>query len=174
MAEKVKLRDYQKSILDRLDVVNAGDAGDASRYLGVIIGDRHVLVDLQEITETLVVTEIQPVPLVKPWFLGMTNVRGVLYAINDLAQLIDGVTTELSSDTRMLLFSDDVISNVGFLADKLVGLRNTDLMKRVKSKKKDNLYFGDDCYEDDDKNVWHVFNAQRLASASEFEVPYAV
>lgn len=172
-AEKVKLRDYQKGILDKLEEIKA-DASDASaNYLGVEISGRNVLVNLLDITETLVVTDIKPVPLVKPWFLGMTNVRGVLYAINDLGQLLDNRFTEISSNTRMLLVNEDIFSNVGVLIDRLIGLRSFDVLKK-RDEKEVSLCFKQESYEDNEGNVWYVLDCERLVDSKEFEVPYAV
>jgi len=141
MAEKVKLRDYQKSILDRLDVVRT-DA-------------------------------IQPIPLVKPWFLGVTNVRGVLYAINDLGMMLDDSATELSSDTRMVLINQNITSNVGILINRLIGLRNLSVLTK-RDETEDNLCFKQESYTDEDGQVWYVLDLERLVNSKEFEVPYAV
>lgn len=172
MAEKVKLRDYQKSILDRLEVVRTDDSDVAASYLAVEIGGRNVLVDLLDISETLVVTEIQPVPLVKPWFLGMANVRGVLYAINDLKQLLDNSFTEISSNTRILLVNETISPNVGILADRLIGLRSLDVFKLKKSAEKSSVCFKTDSYEDAEKRIWYVLDCEKLISSKDFEMPY--
>lgn len=171
--EKVKLRDYQQSILDKLEMIREDASNVPSNYLGVEISGRNVLINLLDITETLVMAEIEPIPLVKPWFLGMTNVRGVLYAINDLGQLLDGQSTEISSDTRMLLIGDDISSNVGFLVDRLVGLRNFEKLKKKKKTEK-TICFQPERYEDEEGNLWYVLDCERLVSSKEFEVPYAV
>lgn len=172
MAEKVKLRDYQKSILDRLEVVKTGGTDVATSYLGVEIGGRNVLVDLMDISETLVMADIQPVPLVKPWFLGMANVRGVLYAVNDLRQLLDGSFTDISSNTRILLINESISSNVGVLVDRLIGLRSIEVFKLQKSTKKDGEFFKSERYEDAEKNTWHVLDCEKLVGSKDFETPY--
>lgn len=172
MAEKVKLRDYQKSILDRLEVVRNDAASIPASYLGVEIGGRNVLVDLLDISETLVVPEIQPIPLVKPWFLGMANVRGVLYAINDLTQLLDGRFTEISSNTRTLLINESISSNVGVLVDRLIGLRSLDVFKLRNGADKESVCFKSNSYEDSDKKVWYVLDCEKLVSSKHFETPY--
>ncbi len=171
--EKVKLRDYQQSILDKLEMIREDASNVPSNYLGVEISGRNVLINLLDITETLVMTEVEPVPLVKPWFMGVTNVRGVLYAINDLGQLLDEQATEISSNTRMLLISDDISSNIGFLVDRLVGLRNFEKLKKKKKTEK-TVCFQPERYEDEEGNLWYVLDCERLVSSKEFEVPYAV
>jgi len=173
MAEKVKLREYQKSILDRLDLVRTDAYTAANSYLGVLIGKKNVLVNLLDISETLVVSDIYPVPLVKPWFLGVSNVRGVLYAINDIGQLLDKQTTEISSDTRMLLINNRIASNVGILANKLIGLRQLGMFKAKEGITEDSLCFKSDIYKDDQNNDWYVLDCEKLMNSKDFETPYA-
>ena len=172
MAEKVKLRDYQKSILDRLDIVRSDASSVVESYLGVQIGGNNVLVSLLDISETLVVTEIQPVPLVKPWFLGMSNVRGVLYAINDLGQLLNNQYTEVSSDTRILLINNSISSNVGILVDKLIGLRQLDAFTLKEETEQDSICFEPRLFEDSEKKIWRVLDCEKLVSSKELETPY--
>ena len=173
MAEKVKLKDYQKSILDKLELIKTDASSMTVNYLGVEIGNRNVLVDLLEISETLVMTDIQPIPLVKPWFLGISNVRGTIYAVNDLVQLLDGSPTKLSSNTRMLLINGKITANVGFLVDRLIGLRSTETLKLLKPSTEDSICFSADRYEDDEKKLWYVFDCKKLVSSRVFETPYA-
>ncbi len=173
MASKVELKDYQKSILDKLASVKADASGAAVSYLGVDIGGRHVLVNLLEISETLTMTDIQPVPLVQPWFLGMTNVRGTLYAVNDLMYLLDSQLSEISSDTRLLLINERIASNVGFVVNRLVGLRSLDMFHPIADASEDSICFAKTRYEDDKKEVWHVLDCQKLAHSKAFEAPYA-
>ena len=118
MSKQSQLREYQTNILARLENAKKAGAEAPAGYLGVVIGSKNVLVNLQEISETLPVVDIQRVPIVKAWFLGVANVRGVLYAINDLAQLLDNTFTNISSNTRLLLMSDTVTSNVAFVVEK--------------------------------------------------------
>jgi twitching motility protein PilI len=103
MAKRSQLREYQTNILARLENAKKAGAESSAGYLGVVIGTRNVLVNLQEISETLPVAEIHPVPIVKPWFLGVANVRGVLYAINDIAQLLEAKFTSISSNTILTI-----------------------------------------------------------------------
>ena len=172
MAEKVQLRDYQKSILDRLESVKSADSEAAISYLGVVIGSKNILIDLQDIRETLPIIDIQPVPLVKSWFLGVSNVRGVLYAINDLAQLLDDAFTTVSSNTRLLLLNEGIASNVAFLADRLIGLRSLDVMQKRSEESGDNICLKQESYEDADKRIWYVLDCLKLVHAKEFTTPY--
>lgn len=173
MAEKIKLKDYQKSILDKLEAVKTDTAGAPVSYLGVSIGGRAVLVDLLEISETLSMVDILPIPLVKPWFLGLSNIRGVLYAINDVVRLLDDKPTEISSNTRMLLINKKIISNVGFVVDKLIGLRSAESLKALDDSTEDSICFASARYEDEEKRLWTVLDCKKLVSSRVFEMPYA-
>ena len=180
MAKELKLRDYQNSILAKLESIKNADAAPPAGYLGVVIGSRNVLVDLQEITETLPLVDIQVVPLVKPWFLGVSNVRGVLYAINDLAQMLDNSLTQISSNTRLLLISEGIAANIAFVADRLIGLRNiTDLTKLEKnpdnkseSELQTDICLKPDVYEDAEKRLWVMLDCDKLIHSKEFITPY--
>jgi twitching motility protein PilI len=174
MAKSSSLREYQSGIIARLEAVKAAGAEVSQSYLGVMIGERHVLVNLQDISETSPIVEIQPVPLVKPWFLGMSNVRGVLYAVNDLAKMLDGVSTVMTSSTRLLLMNDSVVSNVAFLVDKLVGLRKLDEMQLTTNVVDDELCLKPESYEDADKRLWYVLDSDKLVRSREFSAPYLV
>ena len=131
------------------------------------------MVNLQEISETLPIIDIHRVPLVKPWFLGVANVRGVLYAINDLAQLIENSFTNISSNARLLLISDSVTNNVAFLVDKLVGLRKLDEMHLGETLSEDNICLKNQTYQDGENRVWHLLDCDKLIRSKDFATPYA-
>ena len=78
MAKNSQLREYQNNILAKLENAKKEGATPPAGHLGVMVGKMNVLVNLQEISETLPITHIKQVPLVKPWFLGLVNVRGML------------------------------------------------------------------------------------------------
>jgi twitching motility protein PilI len=174
MAKANSLRDYQSSILARLESIKNADAEAPAGYLGVVIGSKNVLIDLQEITETLPIVDIQSVPLVKSWFLGVSNVRGVLYAINDLSQLLENKLTKLSSSTRLLLIGEGVAANVAFLADRLIGLRSLNALKKRDEEEQDSVCLKPETYEDTEKRVWYVLDCEKLVHSKEFAIPYAV
>ncbi|HSF72102.1 MAG TPA: chemotaxis protein CheW, partial [Methylotenera sp.] len=138
----------------------------------VVIGSKNVLVSLREISETLPVSEIQPVPIVKPWFLGVSNVRGVLYAINDVAQLLEATFTSISSNARLLLISDTVSSNVAFVVEKMIGLRNINEMKPHEIEHEESACLKTQTYQDDENRIWHMMDCDKLVRSKEFATPY--
>lgn len=174
MAKGSSLREYQTSILARLEDAKKAGAEAPAGYLGVVIGSKNVLVNLQEISETLPVIEIQRVPIVKPWFIGVANVRGVLYAINDLAQMLENTFTSISSNARMLLINDTVTSNVAFVVDRMIGLRKLDEMKLREETAEDSACLKTQTYQDEENRIWHMLDCDKLVRSKEFATPYAI
>jgi twitching motility protein PilI len=174
MAKGSQLREYQTNILAKLEDAKRSGAEAAAGYLGVVIGSKNVLVDLREISETLPITDIHRVPIVKPWFLGVANVRGVLYAINDLAQLLENNFTPISSNVRLLLISETVTSNVAFVVDKMIGLRKLDEMQLQDQESEETACLKTKTYQDQDSRIWHMLDCDKLVHSKEFAVPYVV
>ena len=174
MAKGSQLRDYQTAILARLEDAKKAGAAAQAGYLGVVIGSKNVLVSLQEISETLPVVGIHRVPVVKPWFLGVANVRGVLYAINDLAQMLEHTYTTISSEARLLLMSETITSNVAFVVDKMIGLRKLDEMKLNDEASEESVCLKAQTYQDEENKVWHMLDCDKLVRSKEFAVPNIV
>ena len=122
MARRLNLQAYQENILARLKEV--GQAQEGASFLGVQIGEDAWLFSLNNISEVLPVPEIHPVPLTHAWFLGMTNVRGNLYAVTDLSSFSGGRPARMSGDSRLLLVSHRFGINAALAVDRLFGLKN--------------------------------------------------
>lgn len=174
MAKGSQLREYQTSILARLEEAKNAGAGTQAGYLGVVIGSKNVLVNLQEISETLPVLGIHRVPVVKPWFLGVANVRGVLYAINDLAHMLEQIFTTISSEARLLLINEAITSNVAFVVEKMIGLRKLDDMKPFEDAGEESVCLKNQTYQDAENQVWYVLDCDKLVRSKEFAIPNIV
>ena len=174
MSKQSQLRDYQTSILERLENAKKVGAEAPAGYLGVVIGSKHVLINLQEISETLPIMDIHRIPIVKPWFLGVANVRGVLYAINDIAQMLENTFTSISSSARLLLMSEAVTSNVAFVVEKMIGLRKLDEMKLRAELVENDICLKSQTYQDDENRVWYMLDCNKLIRSKEFATPYMI
>jgi twitching motility protein PilI len=172
MAATNSLKDYQANILARLEEVKKVGASASAGYLGVIIAGKNVLINMLEISETLPLMEIYPVPLVKDWFLGVANVRGVLYAVTDIGHLISHEKTMISSNSRVLLINNEVTSHVAILVERLVGLRKLDVMHTVKAKTSVDFCMKPEVYEDEEGKQWYVLDCVKLIKAKEFVQSY--
>ena len=174
MDKRTTLRDYQTNILARLENAKKAGAEPPAGYLGVVIGGKNVLINLQEISETLPMMDIQRVPLVKPWFLGVANVRGVLYAINDLGQMLENTFTTLSSNARLVMVSESVTSNVAFVVDKMIGLRKLDEMQVREEAVDESVCLKTQSYQDVENQIWHMLDCDKLVRSKEFTTPYEI
>ena len=120
-AKRVSLRDYQRELAERLR--HADSARSASK-LGVQVGTETWLIDLVEAGEVIPVPPITAVPLTRPWFRGVANVRGNLYSVVDFAAFLgDGVTAG-GEQARLLLLGERFRSAAALLIDRSLGLRN--------------------------------------------------
>lgn len=74
MAKRISLREFQESLVERLNSAQRGATRRA--LLGVASGDDLWLLDLSDSGEVVPLPELTTVPLTKPWFAGITNIRG--------------------------------------------------------------------------------------------------
>jgi twitching motility protein PilI len=126
MAARISLRDYQRELAARLQ--SAGSRHAASK-LGLQVGVEAWLVDLAEAGEVVPVPPITPVPLARPWFRGVANIRGNLYGVVDFAVFLGGTAAAASEQARLLLISERFRMGCALLVDRSLGLRNPDELR---------------------------------------------
>lgn len=170
MAKDLNLRKYQEDILAKLDAISGSVSNSANSRLGISVGGYQVLVDLADISEVLALPDLFAVPLTQSWFLGMANVRGNLYGVSDLSQLIGKNAAAKTSNSRVLLVNQQLTPQVGLMVDRLIGLRNLDQFKAKKSTKQADC-FTQQTYEDSEGNNWLELDCRALVDAKEFMQP---
>lgn len=175
MAKTSNLREFQEAILLKLrDVATQGDVASTSR-LGVTVGNKKLLVSLNQVREVLPVPPIQAVPLTFPWFLGVTNIRGNLYNLTDLAQFLGLPATTRNINTRILLLNPDTTSSsttqVALLISNLVGLRNLDAMQVKPDVNKGEVFFCHEVYQDAEGGEWFEVDFEMLVKHQDFIQP---
>ncbi|MGH8744921.1 MAG: chemotaxis protein CheW [Burkholderiales bacterium] len=122
MSKRASLKDFQESLANRLKAA-AGEAVPSAR-LSFEAGESRWLLRLDSSGEVLTVPDISRVPLTKDWFLGVANVRGVLYGVSDFAAFVGGVDTVRGTENRLLLIGQPHGVNIALLVTRLAGLRN--------------------------------------------------
>jgi len=75
------------------------------------------------------------VPLTRPWYLGLANVRGSLLGVIDLARYLDDghvapTPAAAGSTPRLLVFAPSLGLNCALLASSVYGLRHAGTMTR--------------------------------------------
>ncbi|MBI3903421.1 MAG: chemotaxis protein CheW [Nitrosomonadales bacterium] len=122
MASRLNLREFQQDLSNRIHA--QGRTGDQISTLGVQIADQYWLVDMVNISEVLSLPPLTPVPLSKPWFRGVANIRGNLYCVADMAAFQHKGETVAAIANRVLLVAERHAFNAALLVDRVLGLRD--------------------------------------------------
>lgn len=124
MAKRISLREFQQSLAQRLTSAHRGEARRA--LLGVASGNDHWLFDLADSGEVVPLPPLTSVPLTKPWFSGIANIRGTLYSVVDFSAFRGGEPTRRNANARLLLIGAKHGTNSALLVDRTLGLRSAD------------------------------------------------
>lgn len=171
MAKTSNLREFQEAILAKLkDAANQVGMESTSR-LGVVVGTKRFLINLNEVKEVLPVPPVLSVPLTKSWFLGTTNVRGNLYNVSDLAQFLNMPPTAKSVNNRIMLLSIETTAQVALLVDGLVGLRSVQEMHVESGNDESKQLFSKQRLSDADGNEWFELDTEGLVQDKNFIQP---
>lgn len=122
MAIKTSLRQFQTDLAQRLSSAKAEPA--AARRLGVQCGTGYWLIDLADAGEIVPVPEILPVPLTKPWYVGVANIRGSLYSVVDFSLFAGAESVPRGQENRLILAGAKFGINSAILVTRMLGLRN--------------------------------------------------
>lgn len=159
MSKRFNLREFQQGLLDRMQVQAEGENQVAT--LGIILGRESWLVDMADISEVLSIPELTVVPLTKPWYCGVANVRGNIYSIADLGAFMDYGLTAHDIQSRVLLIGQKYNFNTGLLVAKVLGLRNSTDWQRSE---KNGMVF----YKDGTGQQWQKLDIRQLIQQPEF------
>jgi twitching motility protein PilI len=160
MSKRFNLREFQQSVLDRLQAQLAS-GGSRVSTLGVQIGEEFWLVDMSDINEVLPLPPLMAVPLTKPWFCGVANVRGNLYSIVDLSVFSGGATTPREGQSRVMLAGQKFAFNAGLLVTRVLGMRNSTEWQRSEQD-------GEVRLKDGNGQVWRKLEMAQLLQQPEF------
>lgn len=162
MAERTSLRDYQRDLAERLR--GAGAMRIASK-LGLQVGEEAWLVDLTEAGEVAPVPAITPVPLTRPWFKGVANIRGVLYSVVDLPEFLGQKPVVLGDRSRLLLIGERFRLGAALLVDGALGLRNP---SQLRTNESGGGAWARAAYTDRDGKQWKELDLPQLAQHPDF------
>lgn len=125
--DRNRLRDFQQALAQRLR--QAAELPQRQSRLAVQVGDRGYLLNLDDISEVAPIGQITPVPLTRPWFVGVTNIRGTLYAVSDFAAWLGMHFTSDIGARRLILLGQRLAKHrAGLIVTRIVGLRLLDEM----------------------------------------------
>jgi len=130
MAARTSLRDYQRELAGRLQ---SAASGQAASKLGLQVGTESWLVDLTDAGEVIPVPAITPVPLTKPWFRGVANIRGKLYSVVDFPAFLGGAAVVPGEQARLLLLGERFRMGGALLVDRSLGLRGAEQLQATQA-----------------------------------------
>jgi twitching motility protein PilI len=163
MADKLSLRDYQRDLAERL---RAAENSHNVSMLALQVGEQGWLVDLGDASEVIPVPPITPVPLTKPWFKGVTNIRGNLFSVVDFPAFLGATPVNVAAESRLLLIGDRFRMGSALLVDRSLGLRNpTQLTARPKSSQA-SWVKGE--YVDQEGRIWQELDVPQLVQQQDF------
>jgi twitching motility protein PilI len=158
MARKSSLREFQAHLADRL--AGAGDQR-AAGFLGILSGAEYWLVELPDSGEVVPLPPLTSVPMTKPWFVGIANIRGNLYSVVDFSAFCGRETTLRTGDSRLLLIGTRYGNNASLLVTRMLGLRNIDDLTPAAEDPRGPPW-GSRAYTDKEGHRWRVLNVKRL------------
>ena len=150
----------------KLHSLASSDTASPSK-LGIQIGAQFWLVNLSDISETLPIPKLTPVPLAQPWFCGVANFRGNLYGIVDFSHFLGGAPTQFGVDCRLLLVHQKFSVNCGIVVSRMLGLRNPEKMQQVEMEGEASPWVAAE-YQDETGRRWLELNMQALAGHAQF------
>ena len=93
-------------------------------WQGVVfeIGGQRLVAPMGQVSEILTMPEYTSLPLVKPWMLGIANIRGRLLPLTDLSRFLQ-VPSQLSqmAQRKVIVIDHDNMFS-GLLVDKVLGI----------------------------------------------------
>lgn len=164
-ARRTRLREFQARLVERMHAAAAGTTSQASQ-LGVLIGQTRWLLNLQAAGEIVSVGGITAVPLTKDWFLGLTNIRGNLISVVDLARFHGSAPTPVDKESRIIAFAPALGFNGGLLVSRVLGLRNVAEMEAQAAPA--GAAWAAQCYVDRDAHVWNELDLSLLVQDPQF------
>jgi twitching motility protein PilI len=165
MSRRISLREFQQDLVRRLTEARVSTETPTAR-LGVQVGNEYWLVRLDEAAEVMPPPPIVAVPLTRPWFRGLTNIRGNLYSVIDLAQFQGGAETLATPDCRLLLVGEKYQMAAALLVGRMLGLRNLSAFER--RERAPQRPWEQAHYTDGDGREWRELAMEALVYSGEF------
>jgi twitching motility protein PilI len=172
MSNKQALRAFQNRLAQRLQSVQT--TGVAASWLAVEAGSSRLLFPLSHAGEIFPWTDVQKVPYVQPWFMGVSNLRGGLYGVIDLASFLQtSASSRQRTDNelaqcRLVALNPLLEANCALLVDRLLGLRTTEAFaSSAAADEGAPAYFGH-VYTDLEGRQWQELNLQLLSQHPAF------
>jgi len=158
------LRAFQEELSRR--IAAAGTVVRKDVRLAVKTGSSGWLIRLPDAGELVPLPELTPVPLTQPWFRGLANVRGTLYAVVDLCVFIGDTPNAGKARPRLMLVGRRFGNNSALLVERMIGLRNLADFSEIERTRSEQ--WAGSQYRDADGQHWCELEIETLLQAPEF------
>src|ERR1700712_4897360 len=167
MANKQALRELQNRLAERLQAARTQARGQS--WLAVECSGQGFLLPLREAGEIFALSPVLPVPHSHRWFLGVSNLRGHLHGVVDLAGFLGVKTGEAPRDqARLVGFNQSLDINCVLLVDRLSGLRSEAELTRDADEGSARPTFAGARFRDASERVWQELHLAELAADEAF------
>jgi twitching motility protein PilI len=168
MADKDALRALQTRLAERLRSVQ--EQPRVASWLAVECRGQGLLFPLEHAGEIFALPALLPVPHTAPWFAGVANLRGGLYAVVDLGQFLGlaPVPGAPRDAARVVALAPRAGVNAALLVDRLAGLRSAGQLEAVSAPADDRPAFAGATYRDADGRPWQEIVLSALAEDERF------
>ncbi len=164
MAKRGSLSEFQAHLARRL--AGASEQS-AAGLLGVLSGSDYWLLNLSDSGEVVPLPGLTSVPLTRPWFVGIANIRGNLYSVTDFSAFQGKDATPQNASSRLLLIGARHGNNAALLVTRMLGLRNIEDMTPVPSDT-DAPTWGQQAYTDKEGRRWKMLDVRELLADDRF------
>ena len=137
--------------------------------LALIMGSWHLMFFMEDVSEIISVPHISRVPGVKPWLLGIANLRGTVISIIDLRQFLGGKPSSITGSSRIVVVNSGDWS-YGMLIDEVIGMRHfssENKLSKLDAIDSKLLPYVTEAFSSEGK-LWLAFNVGQLLSEPRF------
>ena len=167
MANKEALRELQSRLAERLKAAQTQER--TKSWLAVECSSRGFLFPLRDAGEIFALGPMAPVPHTHTWFLGVSNLRGHLHGVVDLAGFLGVKSAEVGRDqARLVGFNQALEINCTLMVDKLSGLRSEDQLTPEPGDAVARPAFVGGRFRDASGRLWQELNLAELAGDETF------
>lgn len=122
-AARMDLRTFQQELATRLAAKTAAQV--ESSRLGLACAGGQWLIRLADAGEVIALPPVADVPLTRPWFRGLANIRGNLFSVIDFAGFLGHPNVAPAAHNRLVLFGPRTGElRAGIVVARVLGLRN--------------------------------------------------
>ena len=165
-----RLKEIEQKSLERAkDVPSVDGTTDEWTGIGFKISDISLLSGMGEVTEILDTPVFTKIPGVKPWVIGIANVRGGLLPLMDLKQFITGRPTSDLNSARVMVVNHNGL-HTGLVVEEVQGMRHFSLKEQTYELPDVNNHLKPYIKQafKKDNNFWPVFSMHALVEDERF------